>query len=270
MLPPSRKGKEGAAIPDERKGKRLKKLTKTQKKKIITLLVAAYLLVGIVIILTISLFVTFDTVTNRFEAASLEISLLEDHYDRLSPSEKMTLVPNKTLPKDPRIQNIDKTDAFVFLKVTVPVSGVTDVEADGTKPSKLRQEVFRLKTEANKDDNTRETDFNTSASENDEFWIELPEFETGTDLSGDWRTYVFGYSVFLRPGETTETLFDYIQLKNLVQYEISPDDLMNVRVDAYGIQADYVDGFMNEQGVKKIVTPEQLAGFYRHLDSGDV
>lgn len=230
-------------------------------------LIGAVILVLVVILITLMSFVSYDEVTNRLIAATLNISLQEDNFDHLTEEEKAALVPNKRLPKDPKVQNTDKTDAFVFLKVTMPVYYATRVEEDGTKTeSRHRQDAFWLKTEDHAADPF--TTFHTKEDSADrEYWVELPECETGTDYQSDTRTYVFGYSVCLRFGETTETLFDYIELKNLIQYEIDPDARLNVEVKAYGIQADHL-GIDIEKGtdtIKTVQSEEQLTKVYRMI-----
>ena len=228
-------------------------------------------LLVLVIVLAISFclsaFVSSDYVTNRFTTSSLDIALIEENYDKLTEKQRSELIPNRTLPKDPKVKNTDETDAFVFLKITVPVGSVTDVLEDGTRTVKEAQEQFRIKTEQNKDSNNRDTDFNTSPSGNNEYWIELPDFEEGTDHSGKTRTYVFGYSVYLKPDEVSETLFDYVQLKNIVQYEVNANSTIKINVQAYGIQADYLDGIEKDSaGEKAVMTASQLTQIFGYVN----
>ena len=237
-----------------------------RKKKNYTLIAAFILLILISILVSLAFFQGIDFVTNRFRAASLDISLLEENYDRLTDIQKRTLIPNRTLPKDPKIKNTDKTDAFVFLKITVPVGKITYVEENGTRTTKQSQELFRIKTEQTKSITNRDTNFNTDSTTDQEYWIELTDYEEGTDYSQDTRTYVFGYSVYLKPGETTETLFDYIQLKNAVQYEADPNQLLRIGVSAYGIQADHIGDIEKGDTEKAILTAEQLTEIYSYID----
>ena len=228
-------------------------------------------LLVLVIVLAISFclsaFVSSDSITNRFTASSLDIALIEENYDKLTEKQRSELIPNRTLPKDPKVKNTDETDAFVFLKITVPVGSVTDVLEDGTRTVKEAQEQFRIKTEQNKDSNNRDTDFNTSPSGNNEYWIELPDFEEGTDHPGKTRTYVFGYSVYLKPDEVSETLFDYVQLKNIVQYEVNANSTIKINVQAYGIQADYLDGIEKDSaGEKAVMTVSQLKEIFSYIN----
>lgn len=240
---------------------------KQQNKKTSAALAVSLILILSLMLFTIMSFVSFDQASNRFRTAALDISLHETNFDRLSERDKTTLIPNKTLPKDPKVQNTDETDAFVFLKVTMPVYYVTKVADDGTKPeAQQRQDAFFLKTEANQ--NAAATDFNTVGASDEEHWVELPGCETGTDYQSNIRTYVFGYNVYVRRGEMTETLFDYIEFKNLIQYEIDPKESMNVQVKAYGIQADFLNDIQKgTDSQNAIMTEEQLTQIYRLIGS---
>ena len=127
------------------------------------------------------------------------------------------------------------------------------------------QEVFYLKTAGTSEYLTSNT-FNTSATGDNGYWIELPDCESGTNLTGKTKTYVFGYSVYLEPEEVSETLFDYIQLKNILQYELSPDTYITVNVQAYGIQADYLDDIEKDSaGEKAVMTVSQLTEIYGYI-----
>lgn len=242
-------------------GRKNKKLN----KRTLLLLFAAVLMVG-TIAFTLALLFRDDRVTNRFTATSLDIELIEENYDSLTERQRTTLVPNALLDKDPKVKNTDRTDAFVFIKVTVPVQSVTYVAPDGTRGTKAPQEIFYLKTTS--DQNEESSSFNTA---NDgEHWVRLESAEDGADLSGTTRSYVFGYSVYLSPDETTETLFDYIQLKNILQDELDPSASLFVNVEAYGIQADYLKGIEKDSGsVKAVMTKEQLETIYAYLSPSD-
>ncbi len=232
------------------------------------LLIAAFVLLLLITLLTsLSFFISYDLVTNSFHSANLDILLLESQYDLTPADERNDLTPNKQLHKDPRIMNLEQADAFVFLKVTVPVGMITDVLEDGTKTVRQAQELFRIKTEENKDVTNRESSFNTlpRSADDTEYWVELTDLEEGTDLSGGTRTYVFGYSVFLKQEEVTETLFDYVQLKNIVQYEADAGRPLHIGVEAFGIQTDHLDSSLP----KGVMTQEQLTEIYRCIEHNE-
>ena len=155
------------------------------------------------------------------------------------------------------------------------INGNIETGHDGNGCAKItylstrNQEVFYLKTEGTPQYITKNIFNNTPTDESDmEYWIELPDCEEGTDLSGNVRTYVFGYSVLLKPDEMTETLFDYIQLKNILQYEISPNKNLIINVQAYGIQADYLDGVENNN-TNGLMNKEELTKIYSYIKTPD-
>ncbi len=197
-----------------------------------------FLLAVLVIAFTLAVFTAFDSVTSRLSAGSLDIRLIEEKYDATPASERDRIMPRKLTAKDPKIKNTDSTDAFVFLEISVPTALVTEAEEDGTRKGQRYQELFYLKTNNSVSDTS--TSFNTTpqSAEDNGYWVELPSFESGTDCRGDARTYVFGYSVYLEPGESTETLFDYVMFKNLVRSDNAEGKVLGIRVEACGIQAD--------------------------------
>ena len=227
-----------------------------------------FLFIVLAIAFTISAFTSRDSITGRLSAGTLEITLLEENFDALPASQRQNIVPRRLTPKDPKVKNSDTTDAFVFLRVTVPVEEVTEAMPDGKRLDRKAQELFYLMTENGKD--STQTCFNTTPASADdtEYWIELHDFEKGTDMSQSFRSYVFGYSIYLKTGETTETLFDYAMLKNLVRSSAIEGSTVDITVEAAGIQADFLSDVLKETGKGRIIqTEETLSRVYSHIDS---
>ena len=247
-----------------------KRKVKRRKKILLAAIVLDFVMI-LMISYTMAFFTSFDMVTNRFVAKPMDIALREERYDTLTEQQKSTLVPYRILPKDPLIQNTEQTDVYVFMKVTVPVGTLSNVADDGTVyGSQQRQEVFWLKTAAEVD--ARATSFHLQDDAGDTaYWVELSSFEEGTDGQSNTRTYVFGYSVYLRAYEMTETLFDYIELKNIRQFEIDPNVSLDILVDAYGVQADGLEGIdKDSEGGKTILTQEQLSNIYSFIHQDEM
>jgi len=73
---------------------------------------------SIVLLITLAMFVSFDEVTNRFEAGKVDIVLTEPHW---KPKNGEETVPNAFIDKDPTIINKEDTvNTYVFLEVTIP------------------------------------------------------------------------------------------------------------------------------------------------------
>ena len=65
----------------------------------------------------------------------------------------------------------------------------------------------------------------------------------------------------------SETLFDYVQLKNIVQYEVNANSTIKINVQAYGIQADYLDGIEKDSaGEKAVMTASQLTQIFGYVN----
>lgn len=243
----------------------MKNKTRKKRKQILSWLILADLVMLLGLSFSLAYFTSVDEVTNSFKGKNMNIALYEFNYGALSPKQKTALVPNRLLPKDPMIQNIDETDVFVFIKLTVPVYTSYTVADNGTVIGNGEQEVFILSS--GNDPRNAAEGFHTRQNNDDkEYWVELPSFEEGTDHQSTYRTYVFGYSVYLKPYEYTENLFDYIELKNIKQFDISPGDILDVKVDAFGIQADYLGDIIKEFGNEKaVMSVENLSIIYGYV-----
>ena len=62
-----------------------------------------------------------------------------------------------------------------------------------------------------------------------------------------------------------------IELKNIKQFDIAPGDILDVKVDAFGIQADYLENIIKESGNEKaVMSIENLSTIYGYVtESGD-
>lgn len=200
------------------------------KKKIISIVACCALVACMAIGGTFAYLTdTADTATNTFSVGEVKIELQEPNYQRVD-----NMVPNQEAAKDPLIKNVSATEdnAIVFMKVTVPVANVTAVSDAGVKGEKANQELFFFKQEAD--------GIGTHANNFGAKWIELSAKETGTDMSGATRTYVFGYSEKLAKDASTDALFDKVQVKNIIEDEVTAAAEQNIVVEAYAIQGDEV------------------------------
>jgi hypothetical protein len=89
------------------------------------------------------------------------------------------------------------------------------------------------------------TRYEILSSQNSGNWVELTERTTPGTEDKSFTTYVYAYRIPLKATETTETLFDGVRLKNMVEgyseiYHISTEDECQVIVNGYAIQASEV------------------------------
>ena len=211
--------------------------------------------------------------TNTFTFGEVKVDTLEPNWDPDKidennngiPDVSEFVVPNQEIPKDPKCKNVGQNPAIVFIKLTVPVENVTRVADNGTAEKngdaldRKLQEVFYFK-DAN----------DLITSENNNFhskWVNLPEEELGYEGAGgsteyldlgvgktktytgidgaNLRTYVFGYNERLTPEQETDTLFDKVQIKNIIENEVEPGAMKKIQVETFSIQADNI---VNDQG----------------------
>lgn len=86
------------------------------------------LFLGIVILISLAMFVSFDEVTNVFEAGKVDIVLTEPDW---KPQDGENIVPNEFVKKDPTVINKEETvTTYVFLKVTVPYDDDKAIEIE--------------------------------------------------------------------------------------------------------------------------------------------
>ena len=175
-----------------------------------------------------------EELENQFTPGRVKIDLIEPEYPGNDADEVKNQLGNQETAKNPKVTNDDINDVVIFIKMTVPVENVIQVHEDGTKDAQSKQELyyFKLATDLA---STHANNFRSS-------WIELPERETGVDLTGTTRTYVFGYNVRVAPNNTTDALFDKIQFKNLLEENLATTAQENIQLEAFAIQADSILG----------------------------
>lgn len=218
-----------------------------------------------------------DEVTNTFTVGNVLIDLTEPNYPG---NDKTTdIVPNQEIKKDPKVTNTGKNDAIVFMKVTVPVKSVATANADGTLTEgrtdsnqlvQKTQELFTMNGTLGVVNNSQHK-FNLDTDSAGRGWVELTDKEqtsadgiTWTDFTAYsetgkyyyadgvlYRTYIFGYNTVLKPEDdkTTEyvdescttTIFDTVTFLNIVEGQITSGTQLDIKVDAYAIQADYIN-----------------------------
>lgn len=203
------------------------------KKRIMILAVCVPLLI-VVIIGTMAFFTSNDEATNTLTIGNVRISLSETNYPGNDDSTVTDMIPYSEVSKNPQVTNVGTNKAFVFLRVTVPVRDVTEINPNGShNGEKHLQEIFYFK-----DIDDEET---TLKNKFDNNWIELAGCEEGTNHESDTRTYVFGYKDVVSPGEITNSLFDKVQLKNVIEGDLVANQAQTIKIEAMAIQSEYID-----------------------------
>ena len=174
---------------------------------------------------------------NVVTAGEVKIDLEEPTW---SETAAQSAVPNKVIAKDPLIENTGVNDAVVFMTVKVPLRTVTKVSANGTKDpdGQKKQEIFYFQKEAEK--GKQANAWNTVPTEADNGWrliqMNAETAEAGL-VEGDFATYTFAWNQKLAKDNATAKLFDEIQMKNVIETELTKGDAQNITVTAFAIQA---------------------------------
>ncbi len=220
----------------------------TKRKNLITAAVVICIAVMVVII-AFAYSGTTDEITNTFSIGNVRIRLTETEYPGNNVS---LLVPNEEISKNPQVNNIGINSAFVFLKVSVPKREVITADAYGNCTEKELQEIFYMKTNEN---DVYKTEHSFSDS-----WIELEAYREDRE---DTKTYVFGYENALGALKATEPLFDKVQLKNIIEQQIDPEQIQEITIKAYAVQSENIPQIDKNSGL----TAEELEKIYQMIES---
>lgn len=175
-----------------------------------------------------------DTASNKFTVGQVKIDLQEDSWDNATdtdsdgvPDFAEDIVPNQTIDKDPKVKNVGKNDAYVYLKVKVPVATVVTANDNGT----LKNNGTATKTPLFSYTVPATSKWKIIASQTD---------ETDAQNTG-YYTYVYYYNEAVAPNATTDTLFDEVTFANIVSNDPDAAGTISntqIDIDAYAIQAD--------------------------------
>lgn len=214
---------------------------KGKKRKIFLIISVCVLLSVLTIGFTFSYLSDRKTADNVFTVGDVYLRIEEPNYPEQA-SGRITVAYSK-VSKDPIIKNTGTNDEFVFMKVTVPLENVTLINSDGTKGEKKIQEIFNI---ISKDTNAQQCADNADFSYNNN-WVYIEKQTTDNTNS-----YVFAYNKVLLASANTDTdtvnrtstepLFDEIQLKSILEGDISESAVENIKIEAYGIQSDRMYG----------------------------
>ena len=196
------------------------------KKNINTITIVIALISVLFVGSITAMFTDADTATNKFIVGDVSVDIIEEHWDSEAATD---IMPRQEFAKDPKVVNVGKNDAYVFLEVEVPYSQVTIPDHYGVIP------------------------------QNPE-WVELLHYDVNvvdwTEMIGDINgtiypiinqqegkaTHLYAYgsdtkmTILEKGNNETGTLFDYIQLVNIVEDDDLEGTVLDVTIKAYAIQ----------------------------------
>lgn len=229
----------------------MKKMKKTKKSAIVAACMA-----GVLAITGAFAFLTdFDSAENKFSFLdkdgnqTIEIDLVEPNWDLADndqdgiPDAAEHAIYGNPVSKDPKVLNLGENDVYTFIKVLVPTKKVITANPDGTWIHS----------------DTKDADGNWIGKDTELFMLHsldtanwtLIEDATVVDMEKGYTAYVYGYNKALKGAtvdaegadviDETTNLFTSVEMVNLVNGQITPEDNLNIYVDAYAIQSAGVE-----------------------------
>lgn len=196
-----------------------------KKRKLFILFVSLILAISVAMGIVMAVLMTkTERRVNEFTFGDAQIDLTEEKWDTLKPEDKI-LYPDRVIVKDPKVTNTGKTDLYIFIEVQIPCACIQTVDT-GTDKETLNpadwHELFSYEV--------------------NEGW-KLIESALSEDKKTATKVYAYTEKI-VAPEETTATLFDSVQYVNAVEGQLEMGDTLNMPINAYAIQAEY----LNEQG----------------------
>lgn len=162
-------------------------------------------------------FTDTEQAVNEFTVGKVEIDLQEPSWDADNPPE--AVVSNEEISKDPKVVNIGKNDAYVFIKVSVPYGNVSATDENGNVSPKADRELFTYKV--------------------NDGWIEVGSPSKNETEGAVEHVYAYASAdkmTAVKSGANTATLFDSVKFINAIDGEGLEETDCNIVVDAYAIQ----------------------------------
>ena len=227
---------------------------KSNKKKAIIASILAAMLATTAVVGTTAYFTDHHSKTNTFSVGSVETELHEDGWfaedtdgDGIS-EEAINITPNKTITKDPSIKNTGLNDAYVYLKVTVPMANVVTVDVNGNRQAAANTQLFSYSADSN-------------------WTLVSTTYNTGNVSTATSVDYVYAYNTALAPDAETTSLFETVTFANIVEGEIPAETDLDVKVGSFAIQSD--DTGSAEEALQKYYNQNQGVEFEYPTDYSD-
>lgn len=194
-------------------------MQKTNKKLRISLVVTA-LSAAIIVGSILAYMSTGDIAKNEFTVGDVAVEITETNWDALS---SIHIYPNQEIDKNPAVKNIGTNNAYIFIKVSIPMVNGTVVN-DDEKSKNTGNKIEQITENSSIVDGTTESgiidvyDFTVNSG-----WILLEETKDFDDTTNTGtHTYLYAYATdskmtIIEPEKSTETLFDTVTFKNFVE-----------------------------------------------------
>ena len=242
------------------KNKLNRKLTRKKVLVISTAVLAAALMINV----SLSFLVSENYRDNVFSLGNVKLLLTEENFPE--NEESRIMVPAGIISKDPKVTNTGNTDEYVFLKITVPLCEAKLVDENDKIDSsgRIYREIFNfISDKDDKETLSAQTGFvfsDVGSFQHDRKWTLIRSEENETEHT---HTYLFGYSELLKGSQNKETttLFDRIQMRNLLEGELPLNVEQTISVTAYGIQSEELLNHITI-GQPDALTQEELTSIF--------
>lgn len=196
------------------------------KKKKLSVLVVSFLIVISVCMGSVLAFLIQNTEkrANIFTFGNANIDLTEKEWDKLTKEERI-VYPGKEVTKDPKVKNTGETNIYAYIEIKIPCASVRTVDTDEDGKEIIKDTTYN---------ELFSYDVNSG-------WELIKEQEDDNNN----KVYVYAYTKkVLTPNEETNNLFDKVKFLNVVEGQLEKETELNISVNAYAIQSDY----LNETG----------------------
>lgn len=163
-----------------------------------------------------------NNLNNVITPGSIEVNLTEPLWKKESAED---LIPGQVVSKNPTVTNVGKNEAWVFLKVDVPVKNIALVNPETKKK-------------------TKRTDTELFSFAVDESWELISRTEEHNSVE-----YVYGYNEIVEPNKSTTALFREVCLVSYLEGEIDSKEVLKMPIETVAIQGNVESA---DQGLKKI------------------
>ena len=174
-------------------------MKKIGKKKKIILIISLILIIGLGSLY--AYLTSTDHKSNIFTVGSIKISLTEPNWN---PNNAIDFLPGDSISKDPKINNIGKNAAYVYIKVINPMIELSN--------------------------NTEGPLFSYTVNNN---WTQLDQI----DQCG-YRATTYYYNTALNPNASTTSLFNSVTIND---YDADIGEELELDIYGYGIQSTYLE-----------------------------
>ena len=214
---------------------RIRRLFHGSKRQMLTAVSAAFIVYVLLLAGIFSYFHSEDTVTNRLDAKSGAVSLLEPAWDSVGQYKARAAEPGMKIEKDPSGVNTGQVDLFIRLKMTVTLGNFDETgktqnyidnykddnvpDTNGVNDERAKRRLDSI-LKAIRLAGSPDTEFLTWDDTNSKWVCNNSNFyfETVNDTTTGETTYYFYYTggessmKRVKPLESTAKLFDYLEM----------------------------------------------------------